>query len=91
MDVVGSYLIISSQGIHYYFIVLLDVQLNEYIDIARDSDIQPRLLAKIKSKKYAPIFLRKEDYKIPASNWDIILHPIKKKNEYFYCVISDIQ
>lgn len=87
LDTVGSYLIISAQGLHYYFVVLLDIQLNEFIDIARNSNVAPNLLKKIINKTHAPIFIEDEDYKISALNWDNLLQPIEKMNEYFYCLI----
>ncbi|MBA2657322.1 MAG: response regulator [Tatlockia sp.] len=87
LDSLGSYLIISEQGIHYYFVVLLDMQLDVFIDIAKNSHATPDLLKKIESKMYAPILLKEEDYKIPVPNWNSILHSIEKKNEYYSCLI----
>lgn len=87
LDPLGSYLIISEQGVHYYFVVLLDTQLDVFIDIAKNSHATSDLLTKIESKTHAPILLNDEDYKIPVSDWNAILHSIKKMNEYYYCLI----
>lgn len=87
LDALGSYLIITDQGVRYYFVVLLDKQLDEFIDIAENSHATPDLFKKIKNKTHAPILLKEEDYKIPVSNWNTILHPLEKANEYYYCLI----
>lgn len=89
LDSIGSYLIISEQKEHYYFIVLLDIQLDELVDVAKNSHAPHDLLRKMADKTHTPILLKEEDYKIPVSNWNNLLHPIEKKNEYYYCLISD--
>lgn len=88
LDAFGSYLIISDNGLHYYFIVLVDMQLNEFIDVAKNSNVSHEILIKIMNKTHAPIFLKEADYKVPALNWDNLLHPIEKMQNYYYCLIS---
>jgi CheY-like chemotaxis protein len=87
LDALGGYLIISEQGVHYYFVVLLDMQLDVFIDIAKNSHATPDLLKKLENKTHAPILLKEEDYKIPVSSWNAILHSIEKMKEYYYCLI----
>ncbi len=89
LDALGSYLIISDQGLHYYFVVLVNMQLDEFIDVAKNSNIAPKLLEKIINKTHAPIFLKEEDYKVSALNWDNLLHPIEKMKNYYFCLISE--
>lgn len=89
LNPLGSYLLISENGEKYYFIVLLDSQLDEYIDIAMDMRAQPEIINKMTKKTHAPIFIDEMDYKLPVSNWDSILCPIQKTNNYFYCVFPE--
>lgn len=87
LDVLGSYLIISENRQHYYFMVLLDMQLDAFVDVAKNSRVAPNLLKKIESKTHAPIFLKESDYKISALKWNKLLHPIKKMNGYYYSLV----
>ncbi|CDZ79388.1 response regulator FixJ [Legionella massiliensis] len=88
LDTLGSYLIISEQGHNYYFIVLTNTQLDELIDVAQSSNVAPDLLEKIVNKTHAPIFLKEEDYKVPALNWENLLYPLEKRKNYYYCLIE---
>ena len=68
--------------------MLLDQQLNEYIDIAKDMNADPDLINKMLNRTHAPIFIDEMDYKLPVSKWDLILQEINQKDEYYYSVFS---
>lgn len=89
LNATGSYLLISKNGIRYYFSGFDDSQLEEYLDIAQNAKIDGAMIKKIKNKTHAPILIKDEDYKIPASNWGCLLHPIEHKGSGYYCVISE--
>lgn len=89
LDTFGSCLIISEEKQNYFFMILINTQLEELIDIAKSSNVAPFLLEKIINKTHAPIFLKEEDYKVPALNWENLLYPIEKKKNYYYCLIAE--
>lgn len=89
LNTMGSYLLVNEGGEKYYFIVLLDSQLNEYLELATDMSAQPEIINKMTKKTHAPIFIDEMDYKLPVSCWDSILFPIQKTNNYYYCVLPE--
>ncbi|KTD33564.1 Two component response regulator [Legionella nautarum] len=84
----GSYLLLDEKGSKFYFIVLLDKQLDEYIDLAKDMNADPELIKRMIVRTHAPIFIEENDYKLPVSDWNCLLQPLQKANGYYYCVLS---
>lgn len=89
LNSLGSYLLINENGEKYYFMVLLDSQLDEYIDIAMDLNAQSEIMSKMTQRTHAPIFIDEMDYKLSVSDWESILCPIQKINNYYYCVLEE--
>ena len=84
-------MLINQNDLKFYFLVLLDNQLEEYIDLARDMNADDELINKMVARTHAPIFIDETDYKYPVSDWDCLLHPIKKSEGYYYCILSEEQ
>jgi len=72
-----------------YFIVLLDKQLDEYIDVAENANSSKKLINQMIERTHAPIFIEDINFKIPVSDWDYLLQPIQKINDYYYCIFSE--
>jgi len=89
LNAIGSYLFITENGLRYYFIVLLDKQLDEYIDIAENANSSKKLINQMIERTHAPIFIEDINFKIPVSDWDYLLQPIQKINDYYYCIFSE--
>ncbi|VEG92528.1 response regulator [Legionella spiritensis] len=87
LNPLGSYLLVCGNGEKFYFMVLLDNQLDEYIELAMDMGAQPDVVSKIIQKTHAPIFMDEMDYKLPVSDWERILYPIQQTHNYYYCVL----
>ncbi|WP_131777802.1 response regulator [Legionella fairfieldensis] len=88
LNALGNYLLITQSGARYYFIVLLDKQLEEFIDIATDAKANQELISKMINRTHAPIFIEDDDYKLPVSEWNFILRPIQKMKNYYYCIFQ---
>lgn len=89
LDVLGSYLIVAEDGTRYYFAVMLDYQLNEYIEIAKDLNADSDLINKMIKKTHAPVFIDEMDYKLPVSKWNLLLQPIQQKVGYNFTIFSE--
>ncbi len=91
LNPLGSYLLINQNGLKFYFLVLLDNHLEEYIDLAKDMNADAELINKMIARTHAPIFIDEADYKFPVSDWDCLLQPIKKSIGYYYCILPEEQ
>ena len=89
LNAIGSYLLISKKGTRYYFSGFEVSQLDVYLDIAQNANIDVAMIKKIKDRTHAPILIKEADYKIPVSDWACLLHPIEHKGSGYYCVISE--
>ncbi|MBA2711555.1 MAG: response regulator, partial [Tatlockia sp.] len=89
LNPLGSYLLIKQNGSKFYFIVLLESHLEEFIDLAKDMSADPELINKMIKRTHAPIFIDEIDYRMPVSDWDCLLQPIKRLNSYYYCILSE--
>lgn len=89
LDSLGSYLLVTESGEKYYFIILLDSHLDEYIELAIDMSAQPEIINKMTKKTHAPIFIDEMDYKLPVTGWGSLLFPIQKTTNYYYSVFSE--
>ena len=89
LSATGTYLLVSKNGRRYYFAAFDDEQLEDYLDIAENAKIDPALLKKIRDKTHAPVLIKDEDYKIPAADWDCLLHPIERMGAGYYCVVPE--
>src|SRR5215216_298120 len=88
LNAVGNYLMFNRYGEKLYFIVLLDKEIEEYIDVAINMRADSEFIKKIHARTHAPIFINKSDYKLPVSDWCYLIHPIEKATGYHYCVLS---
>ena len=84
----GSYLLNGKNGSKYYFMTLLDKQLEEYIEIAKSLNCTPDIINKMLNRTHAPFFLNETQYKLPISAWDFLLQPLQHANGYHYCIIK---
>ena len=84
----GSYLLIKEDGTRHYFMILLDKQLDEYIEIAQDMKGDSHIINKMIERTHAPFFISETDYKLPVSDWNFLLQPIQQANGYHYCVTA---
>ena len=77
MDKAGSLLLMDQKGTCYWLLVMTDVELENYIDIAQATDGVPsELLNLLKNKHKAPYFYCPEDHQTAVENWYELLHEI---------------
>jgi CheY-like chemotaxis protein len=89
LNALGSYQLIKEDQTKYYFIVMLDHQIDEYIEIAKSLNGDATIINKMTDRTHAPIFIDDLDYKLPVSDWDSLLQPIEQVNGYHYCIIAE--
>lgn len=89
LNPLGSYLLINKERTKHYFMVLLEKQLEEYIEIAQNMNGDTDVINKMVQRTHAPIFIDELDYKLPISDWKSLLKPIQQANGYHYCIISE--
>ena len=88
IDNIGSFLLITKNEKRLYFIVMLDRQFDEYLNVAVTSRAPNEIIDGLKNRTDAPTFISEADYNLSAREWRHITQTFEKKGEYYFVLIN---
>ena len=91
LDAFGSYLLLKADGKASMLSVLTESELDRLIDVGIASEeIDPDVLAKLRSRKYMIVFHSRLGTLPPITKWGEYIHPAIKVDGYrtYYCALS---
>lgn len=88
----GSMVGLNSSNINFYFYILNENKLQDYVNIAKENSGSDLLLQQLNQRKKIPVFLNAQNKNIPVYEWGEILHDVSgafefNNHAYYYCFV----
>lgn len=80
----------KSDGSFAYYVCLIERQFDDYLMFATASRAPKKVLDALKDRTHAPIFISKEDEKLPAEQWGKILHSFENRGGYYFSMLGEL-
>ncbi len=91
LDLSGSFLFLTEDSIPTLLIIKTDQEIENYLQIAKDSGASKAILTNLENRNKIPFLLTDDDYKLSPKEWGRFLFPATKLgcNDIYYSIIQD--